>query len=139
MPPPLDHPSLNLQLWSQPFFVLQLQRDEEIPSSIIELLKRGPSQFLSVTRTHEETSLVGEYHDWMPQNFKEKSTWSCIKIMGPMEHNLTGILAAFSLPLKLAEIPIFALSTWNTDYVLVPSVMAKEAVNALKEDGWAFV
>ncbi|KAF9469819.1 ACT domain-containing protein [Collybia nuda] len=75
----------------------------------------------------------------MSDDLQKLSTWTCIKIMGPMEHNLTGILADFSAPLKAAQVPIFAVSTWNTDYVLVPATMLDVAVTALKADGWSFV
>ncbi|PFH52264.1 hypothetical protein AMATHDRAFT_140371 [Amanita thiersii Skay4041] len=143
MPPPSNRPSLHLQVLSEPFFVVQLQAGGELPPCILKDLTAGRGKFFSITRTDEEISLVGESYKWMPDDYKEQSTWSCIKITGPMEHsrltNLTGILTEFTAPLKAAKVPLFALSTWNTDYVLVPSAMAKDAVNALEKDGWIFV
>lgn len=53
--------------------------------------------------------------------------------------DLTGVLASFTLPLQEAQVPVFAVSTWNTDYVLVPKDKLEVAVGALKKDGWTFI
>jgi len=103
---------------------------------VIEDLTSGKGSFFSVTRTTEEVSMVGEAYTLMPSSYREQSTWSCIKIQGPMEHSLTGVMAAITVPLKLAKVPVFALSTWNTDYVLIPTEMLAKAVRTLERDGW---
>ncbi|KAJ6469647.1 ACT domain-containing protein [Mycena vitilis] len=74
----------------------------------------------------------------MPEEYKELAGWRAVKIAGPMEFNLTGVLAGFVQPLKVAEVPVFAISTWNTDYVLVPKEKLETAVGALKGVGWTF-
>ncbi|KAF8078938.1 ACT domain-containing protein [Lyophyllum atratum] len=111
---------------------------EIIPPWVLEELA-GTSAFFSVTRTNEEISIVGKFHEGIPENIKELSTWTCIKIMGPMEHDLTGIMADFTAPLKAAKVPIFAISTWNTDYILVPTEGVTTATSALETDGWTFI
>jgi len=95
----------------QPFFVIKFRYDEGIPPWVLEELASAGS-FFSVTRTNEEISIVGESRQGIPENVKQFSTWTCIKIMGPMEHDLTGIMADFTAPLKAALVPIFAVSTW---------------------------
>jgi len=139
MPPPSNNPALHLLVLPEPFFVVKLQPGQEIAPCVIKDLTNGKGGFFSVTRTNEEVSVVGEAYKWMPSSYKEQSTWMCIKIQGPMEHSLTGIMASLSAPLKTAKVPVFALSTWNTDYVLVPTEMLSEAVRALERDGWLFV
>ncbi|TFK41858.1 ACT domain-containing protein [Crucibulum laeve] len=139
MPPPSSSSSLHLQVLSEPFFVVQLQPGQEVPPCILKDLTGGKGGFFSVTRTKDEISLVGESYKWMPASYKEQSTWMCIKILGPMEHSLTGIMADFTAPLKEAKVPVFALSTWNTDYVLVPTEMLSDAIRVLERDGWVFV
>jgi len=52
---------------------------------------------------------------------------------------ITGVMCNFTIPLKNAGVPVFAISTWNTDYVLVPREKAALAVEALQADGWVFV
>ncbi|KAJ7786644.1 ACT domain-containing protein [Mycena metata] len=138
MSPPIDHPCLHLHVLPGAFFVRKLE-----PSSLNEtfksLLEADDGQsFLSITRTPEELSVVGLYRDGMPEGFKEVAGWRAFKIAGPMEFNLTGVLAGFVEPLKRAEVPIFAVSTWNTDYILVPKEKLEIGIDALKRDGWTF-
>ncbi|KAF8808084.1 hypothetical protein BYT27DRAFT_7223824 [Phlegmacium glaucopus] len=138
MPPPSNSSALHLQVLPEPFFVVQLQPGQEIAPSVLKDLTEGKGGFFSVTRTRDEISLVGEAYEGMPSSYEEQSTWMCIKIKGPMEHSLTGIMASLTAPLKVAKVPVFALSTWNTDYVLVPKEMLSKAVGVLEEDGWVF-
>ncbi|WRT68844.1 uncharacterized protein IL334_005825 [Kwoniella shivajii] len=65
--------------------------------------------------------------------------WNAIKIRGPLYIGLTGILHEFLTPLRKAQINIYALSTWPTDYILVPSDRLDEALKVLKDDGWQIV
>ncbi|KAI0046624.1 hypothetical protein FA95DRAFT_1493719 [Auriscalpium vulgare] len=145
MPPPLQDPSLHLAVLPRLFFVSQQQADESIPLSLLERLQQKSSgAFLSITRTSGEISIVGEClgaeEDSAGADLaKAKATWRCIKIAGPMSFGLTGVMADLTAPLKQAKIPIFALSTWNTDYILVPENKIDRAVEALKEDGWIFL
>ncbi|KAF5323540.1 hypothetical protein D9611_005586 [Ephemerocybe angulata] len=136
MHPPSRSPSLNLIVLKQPFFVIQIEVEKLAKELIAQLSFAG--KFFSITRTDEEVSVVGEIHEESLDEFREKATWTCIKIKGPMTHDLTGIMAAFTAPLKEAEVPIFAISTWNTDYVLVPTEKLQEACTALEKDGWTF-
>ncbi|KAF8899055.1 ACT domain-containing protein [Infundibulicybe gibba] len=138
MPPPSNHASLHLQVLPKAFFVVQLQPGDDIPPCMVKEVCHHSGRFFSITRTGDEISLVGESRSGMPDSVKEYSTWMCIKIIGPMEHGLTGIIAEFTAPLKSAKVPVFAVSTWNTDYVLVPTGMLPDAINALEKDGWVF-
>lgn len=85
-------------------------------------------RFLSITRTAEEISIVGEATAILAVDVDD-SKWRCINIAGPMEFGLilkriaystyltplaglTGVLSSFTAPLKDAKIPVFAVSTW---------------------------
>ncbi|KAI5120849.1 hypothetical protein M0805_007036 [Coniferiporia weirii] len=137
MSPPFDDPALSLILLNEQFVVQQLPVDHRIPDVLLNLITRNISQgsLVSVTRTEEEISIVCDNTSITPSDL---SLWKCIKIKGPMDFGLTGIMCDFTTPLKAAGIPIFALSTWNTDYILVPEDKASDAVNVLKRDGWKF-
>ncbi|WWC73303.1 uncharacterized protein I206_107270 [Kwoniella pini CBS 10737] len=65
--------------------------------------------------------------------------WKAIKIRGPLYIGLTGILHEFLTPLRKVEINIYAISTWPTDYILVPAEKLDKALKVLKEDGWHVV
>jgi hypothetical protein len=85
MPPPSNHPSLYLQILEQSCFVTQLQPNAAIPAPFLEALRSNDSRrFLSITRTAEEISIVGEVSAILPVNADE-SKWRCIKIAGPMD------------------------------------------------------
>jgi len=138
MPPPSDHDALVLELLDDVFAVQQIPINESIPNHVLKRLgESGGQNFVSVTRTNEEISIVyNSTH--APIVDQSLAKWRCIKIRGPMDFGLTGILCAFTIPLKAAGIPIFALSTWNTDYILVPKEKADESKAALLHDGWKF-
>jgi len=55
-----------------------------------------------------------------------------------MDLSLTGILHALTGPLKVAEVPVFASSTWDTDYVLINEEKQEVAKKALETEGWRF-
>lgn len=98
MPPPSSHSSLHLQVLAKRFFVAKFQPGVHLPPCISRIIidpdaTPPGSGFFSVTRTKEETSLVGESHECMPNSLEQYSGWRCIKIKGPMEH---GNLQCFS-------------------------------------------
>ncbi|KDQ63252.1 hypothetical protein JAAARDRAFT_120785 [Jaapia argillacea MUCL 33604] len=136
MSPPSNHPCLGLQLLPNPFFVIQIKVGDQIPEGLLQRLGGQGAGFINITRTDEEISIVGE--SIPDQEVKYEAKWRCIKITGPMDFGLTGVLSGFTSPLGKKGIPIFAVSTWNTDYVLVPGEEAGRAVDVLREDGWLF-
>jgi hypothetical protein len=58
--------------------------------------------------------------------------WQALEIAGPLDFNLTGILSSLLTPLAKASISIFAISTFDTDYVLVKTHRINEAVAVLR-------
>src|SRR6478672_9253273 len=78
----------------------------------------GP--FFSITATAEELSVVCPEEN-VPEGVLAEKGWRCFHVHGPFSFNLTGILNALTAPLAEAQVGIFALSTYNTDYLLVKS------------------
>ena len=76
-------------------------------------------EFTSITRTGEELSIVCPLEN-CPADGGQRKRWACLKLEGPFEFSLTGVLLAFIQPLSENNIPIFAVSTYDTDYVLIP-------------------
>uniref|UniRef100_V5EH96 CASTOR ACT domain-containing protein n=1 Tax=Kalmanozyma brasiliensis (strain GHG001) TaxID=1365824 RepID=V5EH96_KALBG len=62
--------------------------------------------------------------------------WKAFRIRGPMEFHLVGVLLEFSRCLAQRAISIFAISTWDTDYICVKEDNFANACQALKDDGW---
>jgi hypothetical protein len=91
--------------------------------------------FLSVTRTADELSVVCPQSN-VPPGIQCDRDWRCLKVEGPLDLSLIGILASLTAPLARAEIGIFALSTYDTDYVLVKEKRLEEAVLVLSREGY---
>ena len=102
---------------------------------IPDWLSRRP--FWSVTRTGEELSIVLPEEN-VPGDWKAEKGWCCLKVHGPLDFSLTGILASLATPLAEAGISIFAISTYDTDYVLVRDKDLARAKNVLAECGHVF-
>ena len=84
--------------------------------------------------TDDELSLVcGEQH--VPEDVRCQRSWRMFKLQGSFDFALTGILKAVPDPLAAADVGIFAISTFDTDYVLVQAYQLDAALSALRGDG----
>jgi hypothetical protein len=90
--------------------------------------------FFSVTRTPAELSAICAV-DAVPPGVKAEGPWSMLAVRGPLPFTLTGVLAALATPLAAGGISIFAISTYDTDYLLVPQENEIRAVRTLQEAG----
>ena len=88
----------------------------------------------SVTRTDRELSLVVP-EEVVPPEVEAARGWRALRVEGTLDLAEVGILAALAAPLADAQIPIFALSTHDTDYVLVPEDVLPQALEALQAAG----
>jgi hypothetical protein len=86
--------------------------------------------FFGVVRTCDELSIVCS-EDWVPEGAIAERGWVALKLEGPFPFSMTGVLASFLQPLAEAEIPLFAISTFDTDYVLIKRRNLEQAVVAL--------
>jgi len=75
----------------------------------------------------------------VPGDVKVEAGWACFKLEGPFPFTQTGVLASFLNPLAKAQIPIFAVSTFDTDYVLVKEETVAAALSTLQNAGHEFV
>lgn len=94
------------------------------------------SEFYSVTRTSEELSVVARQNDSLGDDIICNRNWRIIKVEGPLDFSLTGIIAGISAVLSKREISIFTISTYDTDYILVRQSDLNRAIEALKESGY---
>ena len=89
---------------------------------------------VSVTQTADETSVVCDA-SLVPTDVPAESGWRAIKVAGPLDFGLTGVLLSIARPLADAGVSVFALSTYDTDYVLVKEPALATAVAALTGAG----
>ena len=61
--------------------------------------------------------------------------WRCLQVAGPLDFALTGVLASLAQPLAAAGVSIFAISTYDTDYLLVPDEALDASLAALRSAG----
>jgi len=94
----------------------------------------GPGDFLSITRTADELSIVSPVAAVFP-GVPAETGWRCLHVVGPLSFELTGIVASLSVPLAGAGIPIFVVSTYDTDYLLVRSNDLDSACATLRDEG----
>ena len=71
----------------------------------------------------------------MPSDVKQDRGWRCLELEGPLDLSLTGVLASVLQPLAAARVSIFALATFDTDYLLVPNDQLESATAALRAAG----
>src|SRR4051794_26196647 len=105
-------------------------------ADVARLLAAGPDgkSLLSVAWTPDEVSVICPA-DRAPDGATVETPWRCLRVVGPLDLALTGILASLTGPLAEARVNIFAFSTFDTDYLLVPAVRVTEAVDALTAAG----
>jgi len=87
-------------------------------------------KFQCVTRTADELSIVYTENN-VPEDVIAERGWVGLKLEGPFPFSMTGVLASFLQPLAQARIPIFAISTFDTDYVLLKQQDLERATAAL--------
>ncbi len=119
---------LELSLLPERFAISRLAADSPIP----DWATKGP--FFSVTRTGDELSVVTELSR-VPVGVHSQVGWRALRVRGPFVLSEVGVLAALAKPLAEAKISLFAVSTFDTDYLLVASEILSAAIAALERAG----
>jgi hypothetical protein len=128
----MSHTSLTLSLLSDTFAICRLGPEAGIPSWALA------GDFFSVTRTKEELSLVCP-QEMVPEGTHCEKDFRCIKVEGALDFALIGVLASLTEALAQEEISILAISTFDTDYLLVKEAQVDRAVQKLSQAGYRFV
>jgi hypothetical protein len=121
-------PILTLTLLPERLAVCRLEPEASWPA----WARSGP--LVSLTRTREEVSIVCQERD-VPAEVRQEGPWRCFQIQGPIPFTMVGVLASLTGPLAQAGISVFAVSTFDTDYLLVPEPKAAQAKAVLLQAG----
>ena len=122
--------NLDFKLLKGSYSIYRLNKDSAIPDWTYN------SEFYSITRTQEELSIVCEHVEIkIDDNIKIDKHWRILEITGPLDLSLIGIIADISGLLKENQIPIFTISTYDTDYILVKNQYTDKALTVLKNNG----
>ncbi|HSB72891.1 MAG TPA: ACT domain-containing protein [Candidatus Methylomirabilis sp.] len=125
----MTDPRLMLSVLKGTFAVCRLESDDPIPAWALA------GGFVSITRTGEELSIVAPQAD-VPDGTKCVRGWSCLKLEGSFDLSSIGVLASVMGPLAQEGISVLALSTFETDYLLVKGEDLEQAIRVLSEAGY---
>lgn len=118
-----------LRLLSSSYAVARLPADAEIPA-----WADGPG-LASITRTPDELSIVC-LAGRVPDEVQAEPGWRAFQLVGPVPFTTTGVVSGLSVPLAAAQVGVFILSTFDTDYLLVKQDNLAKAVAALRGAGF---
>ena len=120
---------LPLELLPDTLAICRLAAGASLPGWAAK--RRG---FLTVSRTPDELSIITVQHA-VPAGVRCERDYQAIRVRGPLSTNLVGILLSILQPLAEARISVLAISTYDTDYVLVKTRNLPAAVEALRGAG----
>jgi hypothetical protein len=126
---PAARPRLPLELLPDTLAICRLEPGAPVPSWAAE-----PSPFLTLSRTAGELSIT-TLQRAVPAGVPCERDYRAVRVRGPLPLNLVGILAAIADPLAAAGLSIFAISTYDTDYVLVKARELEAALEVLRQAG----
>jgi uncharacterized protein len=122
---------LDLDLLPEEYAVCRLPAGSALPAS----LSTGPAKgVLSVTWSPDELSIICPSAR-VPPDAVVETPWRCLRVVGPLDLALTGVLASLIGPLAEARVNILTFSTYDTDYLLVPTVRLREALETITAAG----
>ena len=121
-------PTVSVEVIAGEFAVCRLPGDAPAPSV------PARAELYALTRTRDELSIVCAVGE-APAGATVEAGWRALRVLGPLDFALTGILAALATPLAAAGLSIFAVSTYDTDYLLVRDDALDAAVQTLRGAG----
>lgn len=122
---------LDLHLLPGRMAVSQLPPDAEPPLWCLRA-----SGFCSLTRTADEWSAVCA-EEAVPETVRSEKGWRLFRVAGTLDFSLTGVMASIAGPLSAAGVSLFAIATYDTDYVMVKADQLDQAIAALRDAGHA--
>ncbi|MEO6211541.1 MAG: ACT domain-containing protein [Gemmatimonadaceae bacterium] len=124
---------IALTLLTTPLALYRLPPSEAVPDWTVRA-----RDFLTISRTPTELSIVAD-EAALPEELDAERGYRAFRVNGPLPLDLIGIFAVIASPLADAEVPIFPIATFDTDYVLVPGGALATAIAALEAAGHRIV
>lgn len=122
----------SLSVLPETFSICRLAPSTHLPDWLIGL------DFWAAVRTSDEFSLVLP-EAVVPRSWLSEPGWRGIKVEGPLDFNLTGVLTNLCTPLAENGVSIFSISTYDTDYILVRQKDLEKACQVLQNSGYGFL
>jgi hypothetical protein len=121
-------PQLKFRQLRGSYAITRLAPDAPIPAWATS------REFISITRTADELSIVCPAGN-IPTDIAAGPRWACLRLEGPFLFSQTGVLLSFIQPLSGNGVPIFAVCTYDTDYVLIQEEHMGGVVELLRQAG----
>ena len=121
---------LRLDVLAPAFSVCKLDAAGTVPAALLE------RTYCFVSRTPDELSIVCETAAVPADAIAREDGWRALKVAGPLDFGLVGILAKICSELAASKVPVFAVSTYDTDYVLAKAENLDTAIHALENAGF---
>lgn len=121
--------NLTFILLSDKYSIYRFRREAILPDWIYS------SEFYSITQTTDELSVIATQSEIILDNAVINNDWRILKIAGPLDFSLIGIIADVSGIFKKKRISIFAISTFDTDYIMIKEKDLNPGLEALRENG----
>jgi hypothetical protein len=125
----ISAPSFTLEVLPGSFAICRLDANADVPDW-------ASGDIVSITRTPDELSIVCS-KDNVPHDIRAETGWRCLRMHGPLDFSMVGVIASLTGTLAAANISVFVISTFSTDYLLVKKSDLKAAVESLGEAGHA--
>lgn len=122
----------TLELLDDAFTIHSFAPDHAIPHAIYQ------TEIFFIAKTREELSIVCPSHLSL-NSLESEPGWAAFEVIGPLGFSLTGILSNISGVLAKAKISIFAISTFDTDYILVKQQSVNDAITHLKNNEYKII
>jgi hypothetical protein len=119
--------ALRLQILPETLAVCRLDRDAAVPPW-------ATGSFVSISRSGDELSVVCP-EAVVPPDSRCERNWRCLRVAGTLHFSAVGVLASLLVPLAQAGISVFALSTFDTDYLLVKEAVLPQVIEVLLQAG----
>jgi hypothetical protein len=119
---------LTLRRIPEKFAICKLPPENSIPPWAIS------GKFWSVARTPTELSVVCGQSN-LPPGFEAERDWRALQVVGPLPFEELGVLSSLAVPLADAGLSIFAISTFETDLILVREQSFEAACQILVKEG----
>ena len=119
---------LRLSLFSHKYAVCQFHPDKHIPYWALL------GDFVSLTRTHEELSIVCQ-QDNVPEDIEAERGWRCLQVQGAFDFTVAGVNASLAIPLAEADISVLAIATYATEYLLIKEENVEQTLQVLEQAG----
>lgn len=121
---------MNIQTLNEDFTVCQITDLSQV---------KMDTDYYFISKTLEELSLVCKTIDTPSNTLNREDGWKGFKIEGVLDFSLIGILAKISTILAESDISIFAVSTYNTDYIFVKDEKYQKALDVLTTNGYKLI